>query len=187
MDAQDKNRDNDVPLEKKLDDLYKLIDGIETAMLVTRRDDGSLVSRAMQTQRRTTGTDLWFMTNIESEKFEELAKDPHVNLSYYNPTSREWISVSGMATLSRDREKIRELYAPDWKLWFPEEGNPVQGTPDDPRMVLIAVTIHAAEFLEVNKSRPVLLYELVKGWVTGTEPELGQIHTIGSSTQRTAT
>ena len=71
MDALDKNRDNDVPLEKKLDDLYKLIDGIETAMLTTRRADGSLVSRAMQAQRRTTGTDLWFMTNVESEKFEE--------------------------------------------------------------------------------------------------------------------
>ena len=39
-------------------------------------------------------------------------------------------------------------------------------------MVLIGVTIHAAEFLEVHKSQPVLLYELVKGWVTGTEPEL---------------
>ena len=73
-DALDKNRDNDVPLEKKLDDLYKLIDGIETAMMTTRRADGHLVSRAMQTQRRTTGTDLWFMTNVESEKFEEIAQ-----------------------------------------------------------------------------------------------------------------
>ena len=36
----------------------------------------------------------------------------------------EWISVSGLATVSRDRQKIRELYAPDWKAWFPEEGDP---------------------------------------------------------------
>ena len=83
MDATDKNRDNEVPLEKKLDDLYALIDGIETAMLTTRRRDGTLVSRAMQTQRRTAGADLWFMTNAESEKFEELAIDPHVNVAFY--------------------------------------------------------------------------------------------------------
>ena len=30
-----------------------------------------------------------------------------------------------------------------------------------------------AEFLEVNKPKPVVMYELVKGWITGKEPELG--------------
>src|SRR5262249_50885577 len=77
-DAISINRDDDAPLAKKLDDLYKLIDGIETAMVTTRRADGHLVARPMQTQRRTTGTDLWFMTNAETEKFEDLARDPHV-------------------------------------------------------------------------------------------------------------
>jgi hypothetical protein len=42
--------------------------------------------------------------------------------------------------------------------------------------VLIGVEVHAADLLEVNKPRPVLLYELVKGWLTGTEPELGRTH-----------
>jgi general stress protein 26 len=93
MDAKDKNLDNEVPLEKKLDDLYELIDGIETAMITTRREDGQLVSRAMQTQKRTSGTDLWFMTNAESEKFEEIAKDPHANVAYYRDRTREWVSV----------------------------------------------------------------------------------------------
>jgi hypothetical protein len=45
-------------------------------------------------------------------------------------------------------------------------------------MVLIAVQVHAAEFLEVNKPKPVLLYELIKGWVTGSEPELGEMHVL---------
>ena len=34
-------------------------------------------------------------------------------------------------------------------------------------MVLIGVAIHSAVFLEVNKPQPVVLFELVKGWVTG--------------------
>jgi general stress protein 26 len=86
--------------------------------------------------------------------------------------------VSGLATISRDRQKIRELYAPDWKMWFPDEGDPRNGTPDDPRFVLIGVDIHAAVFLEVNKPQAVVLYELVKGWLTGTEPEVGKMHTL---------
>jgi general stress protein 26 len=86
--------------------------------------------------------------------------------------------VSGTATTSRDRQKIRELYEPDWKMWFGDEGDPRHGTPDDPRMVLIGVQVHAAEFLEVNKPKPVILYEMVKGWLTGTEPDLGEMHKL---------
>ena len=51
-------------------------------------------------------------------------------------------------------------------------------TPDDPRIVLIGVDVHSAMFLEVNKPQPVVLYELVKGWVTGKEPEIGTMHTV---------
>ena len=38
-----------------LDELWKLVDGIETAMLTTRREDGHLVSRPMATQKRASG------------------------------------------------------------------------------------------------------------------------------------
>ncbi len=86
--------------------------------------------------------------------------------------------MSGLATLSRDRQKIRELYAPDWKIWFPDEGDPRHGTTDDPRFVLIGVDIQAAVFLEVNKPQPVVLYEIVKGWMTGDMPEIGEMHTL---------
>ena len=88
------------------------------------------------------------------------------------------MSVSGIAMVTRDRQKIRELYAEDWKIWFPDEGDPRHGTPDDPRLVLIGVDIHAAVFLQVNKPKPVVLYEVAKGWLTGTEPELGEMHTL---------
>src|ERR1700759_1429933 len=132
--ALDKNRDHDVPLEKKLDDLYNLIDGIETAMMTTRRADGHLVSRAMQTQRRTSGADLWFMTNAESEKFEEIAKDPHVNVADYRDRTREWVSVGARATLAEDRTRINSPYKPDWKAWLGDEGDGRRdGGPHDPR------------------------------------------------------
>ena len=162
----------------ELDKLYTAIESIDTAMLVTRRTDGHMRGRPMANQKWAGGADLWFVTRDGSAKLDDLAHDPHVNLSYYRDSNREWVSVSGMAIVSRDRDKIRELYQPDWKLWFAEEGDPRHGTPDDPRMVLIGVTVHAAEFLEVNASRPVLLFELVKGWVTGKEPELGEMHHV---------
>ena len=45
-------------------------------------------------------------------------------------------------------------------------------------MVLIGVDVHAAVFLEVNKPQPVVLFEVVKGWLTGSTPDLGEVHTI---------
>ena len=165
-------------MKSELQKFYDMVENIDTAMMTTRRADGHLQSRAMANQKRADGADLWFVARDGSAKLADLAHDPHVNLSYYKDSNREWVSVSGIATISRDRGKIRELYAPDWKVWFAEEGDPRHGTPDDPRMVLIGVAVHAAVFLEINKPRPVLLFEAVKGWVTGTEPKLGETHVL---------
>lgn len=160
--------------------LYEHIDDIEIAMMTTRRPDGHLVSRAMATQKRAAGADLWFVTCDGTPKIREIESDPHVNLSYYKDRTREWVSVSGLAALSRNRAKIGELWAPDWNMWFSKGDDRRHGTADDPRMVLIGVTVHAAVFLEVNKPQPVVLYEMVKGWLTGTEPELGEMHRVGT-------
>ena len=171
--ATDANRDN-APLDKKIEDLYHLIDGIEIAMFTTRRPDGHLVSRAMATQTQAEGTDLWFVTDIESNKLDELGFDPHVNLSYYRDGSREWVSVSGTAMVSQDRMAIHELYQPDWKAWFGDEGGERNGGPDDPRLALILVEVHSVSYLKVDKPKPLVLFELVKGMVTGTPPNIGK-------------
>lgn len=162
-----------------LSKLYDLVDDLEIAMMTTRRADGHLEARPMATQKRAGGADLWFVSAEGTAKLRDLEGDSHVNLAYYKDRTREWISVSGVATISRDREKIRELYAPDWKIWFTEEGDPRHGTPEDPRMVLIGVKIHGAVFMEVNKPQPVVLYEMAKGWITGGTPDVGDVHTVG--------
>jgi general stress protein 26 len=181
MNFTDKIRNEEHPesaSRRELETFWDLIKDIKIAMLTTRRADGHLRSRAMATQKRAVGADLWFVTLEGSPKLDEIGADPHVNLSYYREKNSEWVSVSGLAAISRDRAKIKELYESDWKMWFGEEGDPRHGTPDDPRMVLVGVTIHAAEFLEVNKPKPVVLFEVVKGWLTGQAVELGTMHKI---------
>jgi len=171
--ASEQNRDN-APLDKKLEDLYDLIKDIEIAMFTTRRPDGHLVSRPMATQTQAEGTDLWFVTDIESHKLDELDFDPNVNLAYYRDGSREWVSVSGTATISRDRRAIHELYRPDWRAWFGDEGGERNGGPDDPRLALILVEVNSVTYLKVDKPKPLVLFEVVKGMVTGTPPNVGK-------------
>lgn len=161
----------------KIDELYDLIRDIEIAMFTTRRADGQLVSRPMATQARADGADLWFVTDIDTAKLDELATDPQVNVAYYNSKSREYVSVSGNARVTQDRAKIRELYRPDWKIWFGGEGDEA-GTPDDPRVVLIAIDISSAHYLKIDKPRLVVLFEVAKAFVSGGTPELGETREV---------
>lgn len=182
--SQQANADDSVSTERKLDDLYELIDGIEVAMMTTRRPDGRLVSRAMQTQERRAHADLWFVTNVADHKIEELAQDPQVNLAYYKDRTREWVSVSGRAILSRDRDLIRGLYKPDWKAWFPDEGGDRNGGPDDPRIALIDV--YAESVVYSKKDRPALMqaFSIAKAMVTGSAPKTADLRHVSEGELR---
>jgi len=165
-------------MNDELTKLYEMIDKLEVAMMTTRRHDGHLVTRPMANQKQAPGADLWFVCSEGTPKLAEISNDPHVNLGYYKDRTREWVSVSGLATISRDRATIKQLFAEDWRAWFPNEGDPRHGTPDDPRLVLIGVEVHSALFLEVNKPQPLVLFEIAKGWATGSMPDLGTMHEV---------
>jgi general stress protein 26 len=160
---------------KDLDALYDLIGDIEIAMLTTRRPDGHLVSRPMATQDREDDADLWFVTDIDSHKLDELEQDPHVNVSYIDHDSMEWVSVSGTARVSQDRERIRELWRPDWKAWFSREDDTRDGSADDPRLALIYVDANSVVYMKNDKPKPAVLFEVAKGMITGEKPDVGEV------------
>ena len=166
----------EVPLEKKLEELYDLIEGIEIAMFTTRRADGTLVSRPMATQKREPGIDLWFVTDIDSEKVDELVAEPQVSLAYFK--NWEWVSVSGTVSVSQDRHMIRELYQKDWKAWFGDEGGARDGGPEDPRLALLLVDVKSAVYGKRNKPAPLALFEVAKGLVTGDRPDVADVRRV---------
>ena len=178
MTANDENKDTAESTTKKIEDLYKLIDGMDIAMFTTRRSDGQMVSRPMSTQEHTAGTDLWFVTDVESHKIDELATEPHVNLAYYNSKTREYVSVAGTAKISQDKNLIHGLYKPDWKAWFGDQGGARNGGPDDPRLALIVVTANSVEYFITNKPKVVMMFEVAKALVTGGMPNVGEERSI---------
>jgi general stress protein 26 len=182
--ARDEAIETEVPLKKKLDDLYKLIEGIAIAMFTTRRRDGQLVSRPMATQRHESGADLWFVTDVESQKMEDLTSDPHVSLAYYNVNTHEWVSVSGVVTVSQNRELIRRLYAPDWKAWFGDDGGERDAGPNDPRFALLLVEAQSVLYGKHNTSKPLVLFELVTGMLTGKEPDVADVRHVSGDELR---
>jgi general stress protein 26 len=170
--------DTEVPVRKKIEDLYKLVEGIEVAMVTTRRKDGMLVTRPMATQETQEGIDFWFVTDIDSAKVDELEADPNVSLAYFNTKSWEWVSVSGRARIQQNRAMIRDLYKQDWKAWFGDEGGERDGGPDDPRIALMLVDAQSVIYGKNNKPKPLALFEIAKGLVTGAEPDIQDVRHV---------
>jgi general stress protein 26 len=162
-------------------EMYDLVEGIDIAMFTTRRPDGRLVSRPMATQEWHDVADLWYVTDVETDKIDELEYDPNVNLSYYRDRTREWVSVSGTARISQDRALIRELYRPDWRAWFGKVDEVRDGGPDDPRLALILVTAESVVYMKQDKPMPMVLFEVAKGMLTGDRAEMGEVRRLSGS------
>jgi general stress protein 26 len=173
-----KRSDNDeqvLSTQEKLEHFHQLIEGMEIAMMTTISPEGELVSRPMATQKHGADGKLWFMTNAESHKLEELASDARVNLAYYKDRTREFVSVSGRAKANHDRAKIHELYQADWKAWLGAESEVRDGGPDDPRIALIEVAPHSVSYLKLDRPAALVMLSLVKGMVTGEPPKVGEV------------
>ncbi len=144
--------------------LFALIKDIKFTMMTTAMPDGSLRSRPMANQADGFDGTLWFFTDDHSPKVHEILEDTHVNLSYANPAKNDYVSISGRATLVKDKAKAKALWNPMYKAWFPE------GL-DDPHLGLIRVDVDQAEYWDSPNSRMVQLAGFVKAVVTGQRAE----------------
>jgi general stress protein 26 len=147
--------------------LARLIEGIDFAMLTTVCEDGSLRSRPMSTQQAEFDGTLWFFTRDDTAKVGEIERDRQVNVSYAKPGDQKYVSVSGRATLLRDRAKIKELWNPAHKAWFPDG-------PDDPHLALLRVDVDKAEYWDSPSSTVMHVIGFVKALATGAEFHPGE-------------
>ena len=94
------------------------------------------------------------------------------------------MSVSGTARVSQDRARIRELYRPDWRMWFGKVDDERDGGPDDPRLALLMITADSVVYMKKDKSAPAVLFELAKGMLTGERPDVGEMRELSGSDLR---
>src|SRR3569833_2226239 len=120
--------------DAKLDKVWSLIRGAHAALLVTVGQDGTLESRPMGCVQREFDGTIWFLTFAGSSKVKEIADNSQVLVSYARPADYEYVSLSGRARRSKDRQKIRELWSEGFRVWFPSG-------PDDDDLALLSVEV----------------------------------------------
>jgi len=148
--------------------LREMVKEIDFCMLTTVDENGDLHSRPMSVNGDIDPDgDLWFFTSASSHKVAEISKLPKVNVSFADPDNQHYVSISGKAQLVRDRNKIEELWKPEFKMWFPEGK-------DDPQVALLRVNLEKAEYWDSPSSTIGYVLNFVSSLVTGKEADHGE-------------
>ena len=138
--------------------------------MTTTSSAGDLHSRplALLGADEFTGT-LWFFTQDPSPKTQDVRLNPAVNVSVSD--KKGYLSLAGTATVERDTAKIDEYWNPWAEAWF-------EGGREDPTVALLRVDVSTAEYWSIDKPAVARLFEVAKGLVTKSEPDVGENKTV---------
>lgn len=146
--------------------LQDKINEVRTAMLTTYNPEKGFSSRPMGTAEVDAEGNVWFFTNEFSAKVSEISVENTVSLTYSDTKNHTYLSIMGEAEIVEDKNKMKELWNPFIKAFFPE------GL-DDPKLALIKISPTDAEYWDSSSSSMVVLFNMLKAAVTGKRYDEG--------------
>ncbi len=128
-------------------ELCRLIQNLTICMMTTANKEGGLTCRPMSPLLLDAYGDLWFFTDVRSEKAKHLDA---INLGFIDSSRATYVSLSGHGILHNERSYIDRLWTPFAKPWFAEG-------PESPNLVLLKFVTRSAEYWNSAESRMVSL------------------------------
>lgn len=143
--------------QNDLDRVWELMKSISFCML-SNWDGERIHSRPMGAFVRPEDGAIYFFTDDRAHKDDEIRQHPKVCLAFADISGQKYVSVSGIAEIGRDQNKIEELWAIPAKVWWK--------TPDNPHLRLIKVIPEHADYWDAPGnviSSLKVAFALVKG------------------------
>lgn len=147
----------------QLAQLCELIEPIRIAMLTTMGDDEALTSRPMSVLEVDSQGKFWFYTSMSSQKVKHLHP---MNLGFADMDRSTYVSIAGSGVLVHDTARIRALWTPFAKPWFPMG-------PESADLALLEFTPDIAEYWDAPNSKMVRLFAVAASVVTGRPVAMG--------------
>ena len=119
-----------------------------------------LVVRPMSVQKMDEHGNFWFLSANDSHKNQEIENDPNVQLLFQGSAHSDFLSIYGTATISTDKELIRELWEPLLKTWF-------TGGVDDQRITVLKVDTREGYYWDNKHGDAIALVKMAAGAVLG--------------------
>jgi general stress protein 26 len=142
--------------------IKQLAEKASACFFCTRIRSGAPVKvRPMSIRKVDENGDCWFLSADDSHKNSELADDPSMQIMLQGSAHSDFLTLFGTASISRDREKIKELWAPLVKAWFTE------GV-DDPRITVIRFTPSDGYYWDTKHGGLVAFVKIAVSAATGT-------------------
>lgn len=116
--------------------------------------------RPMSVQEIDDDGTFWFLSAIDSHKDQELLKDPHVQLLFQGSDYSDYLNIYGTASVSKDKQRIKELWKPMLKTWFTEGEN-------DPRISVIKVEPSDGYYWDTKHNMAIGLIKRMAGAILG--------------------
>ncbi len=149
--------------EKHVDRVWELMNEIGFCMLSTR-DGTEIRARPMAAHVVRDEHAIYFLTDAESHKDEEVAREPHVGLAFADTGKHNYVSVTGRATVSNDRKKIRELWSTPARAWWE--------SPDDPSIRVLTIIPNDAQYWD-GPGKTVGLIKMLAAALSDSRPDMG--------------
>ena len=136
-----------------------LINKNMVGMFVTQ-GEGKIYSRPIAYAEVDSENNVWFFTDINSDKIAHIIHNNQVNFSFSNQTDNEYVSLTGTAAIVTDPSIIDKKWQFYMRAWWPE------GKAGD-RLTLIKVAPELVEYWDGSSNKAVQAYDVVKALVTG--------------------
>lgn len=149
--------------DKTLEDVLKLTKKQHVAMLITLKD-GQPVSRPMGVMQPEGDGTFWFFCLADSDVAAQVEADARVNVAF---ADKDYLSVTGGATVVQDAARARELWNPAVDAWMGD------CEPEDARVRLIKVTADTIAYWDTPGTVGSVL-GMVGGLVGDKRPDVGE-------------
>jgi len=116
--------------------------------------------RPMSVQKVDENGNFWFLSANDSQKNQEIMANNTVQLLFQGSAHSDFLSVYGTATISTDKELIKELWEPIIKTWF-------TGGVDDPRITVIKVETKQGYYWDNKHGDAIALVKMAAGAIMG--------------------
>lgn len=156
--------------QEAIDKFKELIKHEPTCLFTTLLTQVPLTTRPMSVQKVCDQGNFWFLSSTDSDKNEEIAIDDRVQLFFVNTSDYEFLSLYGKASISKDKQKIKELWSDIAKAWFEDE--------NDPRITVIKVTPEEGFYWDTKSGKLVSMIKILASAISGKTLEEGVEGTI---------
>jgi general stress protein 26 len=145
--------------------VWKLIDAIPVAMVVTHEGQGrNLRARPMAVRSARSEGAVYFLTDVGTPKADEIRRNQSVCLALSDIKNQKYVSISGHAEMVDDKDHVGRLWSVFDKAFWPDK--------NDPRIRVLRVTPVSAEFWE-GSSAIVTAVKLAAAIASGERVNLG--------------